>query len=137
MGYGCHEPMGPYDHLLPRNTEREKEERKQVYDAGKALAEEIIESRVGEINVQPPTDESLAAAAEVGLKLGREAYTRELGGGALNSAFLFMHTEYSTRYPHDLNFATVQSAAAEAFNASKFEFVEVDFSAIDSAQPAK
>lgn len=129
MGYGCHEPMGRYD--FPR-SERRKEEEKQRFAAGKALAEEIIAPRVDEINVQPPTDESLAAAAEVGLKLGREAFTRELGGGALNSAFLFMHTEYSTRYPYDQNFATVQRAAAEAFNASEFEFVEVDFSAIDS-----
>lgn len=129
MGYGCHEPMGRYD--FPR-SEGEKEAEKQRFAAGKALAEEVVAPRVSEIDVQPPTEESLAIAAEVGLKLGREAFTRELGGGALNSAFLFMHTEYSTRFPRDQNFATVQSAAAEAFNASKFEFVEVDFSAIDS-----
>lgn len=131
MGYGCHEPMGRYD--FPR-SESEKEADKQRFADGKALAEELIAPRVDEINVQPPTDESLAVAAEVGLRLGREAYTRELGAGALNSAILFMHTEYSKRYPHDQNFDTVHAAAAEAFNASKFEFVAVDFSAIDAAQ---
>lgn len=130
MGYSCHEPMGRYD-SFPR-SERAKEEEKKRFDDGRALAAEIIEPRVGEINVQPPTDESLATAAEVGLKLGREAHTRELGAGALNAAFLIMHTEYSKNFPYDQNFATVQRAASEAFNASEFEFVQVDFSAIDT-----
>lgn len=131
MGYGCHEPVGRYD--FPR-SETEKEAERQRFSDGKALAEEIIAPHVNEINVQPPTEESLAVAAEVGLRLGREAYTRELGAGALNGAFLVMHTEYSTLFPRDENFATVQRAASEAFNASEFEFVQVDFSTIDAAQ---
>lgn len=134
MGYGCHEPIGRYD--FPR-SEREKEEEKRRFADGKALAKEIIEPRVDKINVQPPTEESLAAAVEVGLKLGREAYTRELGAGALNAAFLVMHTEYSPNFPHDQNFATVQRAAGEAFNASEFEFLHVDFSAIDTTRTAE
>lgn len=126
--------MGRYD--FPR-SEHEKEDEKRRFADGKALAEDIIKPRVAEIDVQPPTEESLAAAVEVGLKLGREAFTRELGAGALNSAFLYMHTEYSTRFPHDQNFNTVQSAAAEAFNASEFRFVHVNFSEIDAAQPVE
>lgn len=40
---------------------------------------------------------------------------------------LVIHAEYSDRYPYDENFNILHAAATEAFQASGFQYIDIEF----------
>jgi|GEM_PF-4547903 hypothetical protein len=112
-----------------RDYSREEQQRQLRFETGRLLADELVVPRLMEIDVQPPTAESLAIAAEVGIKLGRAAhgYERQMGAGALNNALRFMSAEYLKESFMDENFVALHRSAHEAFEASGFKYLKVEF----------
>ncbi len=107
--------------------ERQKKQRQADFQAAIELVKEILGPRITEVNVQPPTEESLTTAGRVGVQLGRAAHAQQLGGNALTNVLLVTCADYVDAAILDQNFTELQVGAYEAFTASNFTYVEASF----------
>lgn len=87
----------------------------------------MIQDSIENLDVRPPTSESLTASVQKGIEVGRELYKQGFGESAVTAGLAMAVTESFFAWPTNDNASSFRVAAEEAFRASEFRFLSADF----------
>lgn len=93
------------------------------------MCDELIAPRLDEMDVQPPTEQSLRVASEVGIILGTRLYETKVASQDRIHVRQHVRDLFGRKDIHDQNMWHVLNAALEAQIASGFEHVKTSLQA--------